>query len=67
MNKKIGKVLGLISIKGGVGKTTSVLNIASSLSNDYNKKVVVVDANFSSPNVALHLGSVDHKIGRAHV
>ncbi|HIH25701.1 AAA family ATPase [Candidatus Woesearchaeota archaeon] len=67
MNKKIGKVLGLISIKGGVGKTTSVLNIASSLSNDYNKKVVVVDANFSSPNVALHLGSVDHKNHLHHV
>ena len=65
--KKQGKVLGLISIKGGVGKTTSVINLASSLAKDYNKKVVVVDANFSSPNVALHLGSVDHKSHLHHV
>ena len=56
-----GKVLSIISIKGGVGKTTSVINLASSLANDYAKKVLVVDANFSSPNVGLHLGSVEHK------
>ena len=61
MSRKNGRILGFISIKGGVGKTTSVINLAASLSNDYEKKVVVVDANFSSPNVSLHLGSVDHK------
>ena len=55
------KSIGIISIKGGVGKTTAVLNLAHSLSNDYGKKVLVIDANFSSPNVALHLGNVDVK------
>ena len=56
-----GKAVGIISIKGGVGKTTSVINLANVLANDFNKKVVVVDANFSSPNIALHLGNIDHK------
>ena len=56
-----GKSIGIISIKGGVGKTTSVINLANVLANDFNKKVIVVDANFSSPNIALHLGNIDHK------
>ncbi|HLC78479.1 MAG TPA: AAA family ATPase [Candidatus Nanoarchaeia archaeon] len=67
MSKKLGKIIGLISIKGGVGKTTSAINLAASLANDYSKKVVVVDANFSSPNVSLHLGSLDHKHTIHHV
>ncbi|MBI2148447.1 AAA family ATPase [Candidatus Woesearchaeota archaeon] len=56
-----GKSIGIISIKGGVGKTTSVINLAHVLANDFGKKVVVVDANFSSPNVALHLGAANNK------
>ncbi len=56
-----GKSVGIISIKGGVGKTTTVVNLAHSLSNDYGKKVLIVDANFSAPNVALHLGNINLK------
>ena len=57
-----GKAIGIVSIKGGVGKTTAILNLAHVLSNDYGKSVVVVDGNFSSPNISLHLGHVDHKV-----
>ena len=56
-----GKSVGIISIKGGVGKTTSVVNLANSLAKDYSKKVLVIDANFSSPNIALHLGNINYK------
>lgn len=58
-----GKSIGIISIKGGVGKTTTVVNLANILANDHGKKVLAVDANFSSPNLALHLGNVKHKKG----
>lgn len=48
-------VLAFVSIKGGVGKTTLALETASSLVNHFGKKVLLVDANFSAPNVGLYL------------
>ncbi len=53
---KRAKIIGFISIKGGVGKTTTVSNLGYLLSKDYKKKVLVVDGNFSGPNLALHFG-----------
>lgn len=52
----MGKVYVVISGKGGVGKTTSAINLGSSI-NSLGKEVVIVDANISTPNVGLHLGS----------
>ena len=53
---KHAKIIGFISSKGGVGKTTTVANIGLILAKNYNKKVLLVDANFSGPNLALHFG-----------
>ncbi|MFC1753478.1 AAA family ATPase [Thermoproteota archaeon] len=53
-----GKVFGIISIKGGVGKTTTVSNLGAVLSDEFMKRVLVVDANFSAPNLGIHLGIV---------
>jgi len=51
----MGTILSFISVKGGVGKTTVALETASSLANDFHKKVLLVDANFSAPNIGLYL------------
>ncbi|MFH1451988.1 MAG: AAA family ATPase [archaeon] len=51
----MSNVLAFVSIKGGVGKTTLALETASSLVNDFGKKVLLVDANFSAPNIGLYL------------
>jgi MinD-like ATPase involved in chromosome partitioning or flagellar assembly len=54
-----GKIVGIIAIKGGVGKTTTVSNLGALLANEFGKKVLIVDANFSAPNLALHLGFIN--------
>lgn len=48
-------ILSFVSIKGGVGKTTLALETAVSLSKHFDKKVLLVDANFSAPNIALYI------------
>lgn len=48
-------VLAFVSVKGGVGKTTLALEVSSSLVNDFEKRVLLVDANFSAPNIGLYL------------
>ena len=50
-----GNILAFVSIKGGVGKTTLALETASSLVKNFGKKVLLVDANFSAPNIGLYL------------
>ena len=51
----MGIILAFVSIKGGVGKTSIALETASSLANDFGKKVLLVDGNFSAPNIGLYL------------
>ena len=62
----MGKVYVIISGKGGVGKTTSSINIGLSI-NELGKEVIIVDANTSTPNVGLHLGSPIVPIHLNHV
>ncbi len=51
----ISKIIGCISAKGGVGKTTSAINLAAAL-NYFGKSVTLVDANLTTPNVGVYLG-----------
>lgn len=63
----MGKVIGVIAIKGGVGKTSAVSALGACAANDFNKKVLVIDANFSAPNLALHLGMINPEVTIHHV
>ena len=49
------RFIGLCSAKGGVGKTTSTINLASAFK-FHGKDVTIVDGNLTAPNIGLHLG-----------
>ena len=60
MNKNIGKVIVVSSVKGGVGKTTTVLNLAGiySLSG---KKVLIIDLDLCAGGIATLLNIENKK------
>jgi len=55
----MSKSIGIISVKGGVGKTTVASSLAANLAHNHNKKILLVDANYSAPNVGLHMDIVE--------
>jgi len=57
----MGKSIGIISLKGGVGKTSVVVGLGAALA-QFGKKVLLVDGNFSSPNIGLHLKMLDPEV-----
>ena len=57
----MGKIIGVMSLKGGVGKTSVVSALGSAISG-FGKKVLLIDANFSAPNLGIHFNLVDPEI-----
>lgn len=51
-----GTIVSFSSCKGGVGKTTLVANLGVYFSELLGDKFVIVDANLSAPNLAMHFG-----------
>lgn len=51
-----GKIIGIISAKGGVGKTTVTVNLGAALAKYFGKDVLILDGNVTTGNVGLHLG-----------
>ena len=49
------KVIGILSGKGGVGKTTLTFNLGTAL-NDFGKNTLIVDGNLTTPNLGIHAG-----------
>ena len=57
----MGKAIGVISLKGGVGKTSVVAALGAAIAK-FGKKVLLVDANFSAPNLGLHLDLIEPEV-----
>jgi MinD-like ATPase involved in chromosome partitioning or flagellar assembly len=55
------RVIGIVSGKGGVGKTTFSVNIGIALSR-FDKKVLLIDCNITTPHLAYYLGADDYFI-----
>ena len=54
----MGTTIGILSLKGGVGKTTIAAALATNLTHNYGKRVLLVDANYSAPNLGLHMNII---------
>ncbi len=54
----MGKTIGVLSLKGGVGKTSSVVALGDAIS-ELGKKALLIDGNLSAPNLGLHLNLLD--------
>ncbi len=55
------RVIGIVSGKGGVGKTTFSINLGIALRN-LGRKVVVIDCNVSTPHLAYYLGKENYSV-----
>lgn len=60
------RVITITSGKGGVGKTTTAINLGAAI-NSFGKEVIVVDANLTTPNIGLHLGAPIVPVSLNHV
>ena len=52
----MGRVIGIVSGKGGVGKTTVALNLAAALAANHKRKSLAIDFNLTTPHLAASLG-----------
>lgn len=52
----MSRIIGVISGKGGVGKTTVAINLAAALNKWYSKRVLLVDCNITTSHIGLYLG-----------
>jgi MinD-like ATPase involved in chromosome partitioning or flagellar assembly len=62
----MGKIIGVVSLKGGVGKTSTVVELGSAIAS-FGKKVLLVDGNLSAPNLGLHFNIIKPKNTLHHV
>lgn len=60
------KIIVITSGKGGVGKTTTAINLGAAM-NNFGEDVLIVDGNLSTPNIGIHLNSPEVPINLNHV
>ena len=60
------KMIVIASGKGGVGKTTTAINLGAAIKY-FDKDVLIIDANMSTPNVGIHLNSPEVPVTLNHI
>jgi MinD-like ATPase involved in chromosome partitioning or flagellar assembly len=59
---KTANIITIVSVKGGVGKTTIASNLGVILSSVYGRKTLLIDCDFDLPSVGFHLNMLDPDI-----
>ncbi len=62
----MGKIIVITSGKGGVGKTTTAINLGAAM-NHFGEDVLIIDGNLSTPNIGIHLNSPEVPVSLNHV
>lgn len=62
----MSRLIVITSGKGGVGKTTTAINLGAAMKY-FNEDVLIIDANLTTPNIGLHLGSPEAPVNLNHV
>jgi len=62
----LAKTIGIVSLKGGVGKTSVVAALGDAFAT-LGKKVLLVDGNLSAPNLGMHFNIIEPEISLHHV
>lgn len=57
----MGKIIGVMSLKGGVGKTSIVAALGEAIAS-FDKKVLLIDCNFDAPNLGIHFNIVSPEV-----
>lgn len=52
----MARIIGVVSGKGGVGKTTVTVNLGAVLAQNFKKRVTVIDCNVTTSHLGLYLG-----------
>ncbi len=60
------KVIVITSGKGGVGKTTTAINLGAAM-NFFGEDVLIIDGNLSTPNIGIHLNSPEVPVSLNHI
>src|SRR3989338_2083639 len=60
------RVIVITSGKGGVGKTTTAINLGAAISH-FGRDVLIVDGNLTTPNIGVHFGSPEVPVNLNHV
>ena len=60
---KDNKIIGIVSAKGGVGKTTTAINLGAAALDTFKKSVLILDVNLDTGNLAFNLGLSPHPTG----
>lgn len=61
------RVISVVSGKGGVGKTTIVAGIGSTLASELKKNVLLIDCNITTAHLGLYMGIENHGATLNHV